>query len=110
VSSTKILFLKMLRGDIKRNVCEKMGINPEQIGDKEGLLAGQTISRSGIESFASFKLMNDDEKECVNSILNELAQKNTEVGSQQGKALLKHKDSLVPASYSFDAVEYKDVA
>ena len=63
MNSTKILFLKMLRNDIKRKACEKMGVDFNQVPkEKEELLTGQTIGRSDIESFSSYKLMNDDEK------------------------------------------------
>ena len=110
MNSTKILFLKMLRGDIKRNACEKMGIDPSEIVGKEELLAGQTVKRSGIVSFPSYKMMNDDERACVDSIMDELVKKNNEVGSEKGKALLKQIDSLVPSSSLSDAIEYKDAA
>lgn len=110
MNSTKILFLKMLRGDIKRKACEKMGIDPSQMSkDKEGLLTGQTIARSDIEAFSSYRLMNDEERTIVDSVLEELKNKESGVGSTKGKALLKQIDSLVPSS-TVDAIEYKDVA
>ena len=110
MNSTKILFLKMLRNDIKRKACEKMGIDFNQVPkEKEGLLTGQTIGRSDIESFSSYKLMNDDEKSIVNSILNEMKTKDSSGVSMNGKILSKHIDSLVPTSMA-DAVEYKDAA
>ena len=110
MNSTKILFLKMLKGDIERNTYEKMGIDPSKVTNKEGLLAGQTINRSGIESFSSYKLMTSDEREIVNSILDELKPKEAEVGFEEGMALLKKIDALVPTSHMSDAVDYKDVA
>ena len=68
MNSTKILFLKMLRSDIKRATYAKMGISSDASSSDE-LLAGQTISRSEIESFSSFRLMNTEERGIVNSIL-----------------------------------------
>lgn len=110
MNSTKILFLKMLRGDIKRHTCEKVGIDPNQMSkDKEGLLAGQTIAKSDIEGFSSYKLMNGEERTIVNSILEELKNKKSETGSERGKTLSKQIDALVPSS-SADAIEYKDIA
>lgn len=110
MNSTKILFLKMLRGDIKRNACEKMGIDISQMSkDKEELLTGQTIKRSDIESFSSYKLMNEEERTIVNSILENSKRKESSNDSQRGKAYIKHIESLVPLSQS-DAIEYKDVA
>lgn len=108
MNSTKILFLKMLKGDIERNAFEKMGINPSSVTNKEGLLAGQTIDRSGIESFSSYKLMTSDERAMVDSILNEL--KTKEVGSEKGNVLLKRIDSVVPTSHLSETADYKDVA
>ncbi len=105
MNSTKILFLKMLKGDIKRNACQKAGINFNELSNDK--LTGQTIGLSEIESFPSYKLMNDDEKSIVKSILDSMrinGQKN-----EKGKALLKHIDSLVPHS-ELQEVEYKDVA
>ena len=110
MNSTKILFIKMLRNDIKRKACEKMGVDFNQVPkEKEELLTGQTIGRSDIESFSSYKLMNDDEKSIVNSILNEMKTKDSSGVSMNGKILSKHIDSLVPTSMA-DAVEYKDAA
>lgn len=107
MNSTKILFLKMLRGDIKKKACEKMGIDLSQQKDvKDELLTGQTITRSEIESFSTYKLMNDDERNIVESILKK---KNNEQSSQRGKAYIKQIDSLVPSSVS-DFTEYKDAA
>lgn len=99
----------MLRGDIVRSICDKMGINPNQVSDREGLLAGQTIKRNGIENFSSYKLMNSDERKCVDDILTELTHPDVDVKTEKGKALLKQKDSLVPSSYSSDTLQYKDV-
>ena len=110
MNSTKILFLKMLRNDIKRRACEKMGVDFNQVPkEKERLLTGQTIGRSDIESFSSYKLMNEDEKSIVNSILNEMKTKDSNGVSMNGRVLSKHIDSLVPTSMA-DAVEYKDAA
>lgn len=110
MNSTKILFLKMLRNDIKRRACEKMGVDFNQVPkEKEELLTGQTIGRSDIESFSSYKLMNDEEKTIVNSILEQMKVKDTNGNSMNGKILSKHIDSLVPESHA-DAVEYKDAA
>ena len=100
----------MLRNDIKRRACEKMGIDFNQVPkEKEELLTGQTIGRSDIESFSSYRLMNDDEKTIVNSILNEMKTKDSSGVSMNGKILSKHIDSLVPTSMA-DAAEYKDAA
>lgn len=110
MNSTKILFLKMLRNDIKRKACEKMGVDFNQVPKgKEELLTGQTIGRSDIESFSSYKLMNEDEKSIVNSILNEMKTKDSNGVSMNGRVLSKHIDSLVPTSIA-DAVEYKEAA
>ena len=73
------------------------------------MLTGQTLGRSDIESFSSYKLMNDDEKTIVNSILNEMKTKDSSGVSMNGKILSKHIDSLVPTSMA-DAAEYKDAA
>lgn len=111
MNSTKILFLKVLRGDIKRQICERMKIDPSQMSlEDEKLLAGQTIKRSDIEDFSSYRLMNDDERTIVNSILNDLKNKGENESNQRGKALLKQIDSLVPSTFSSDAIEYKDAA
>ena len=103
MNSTKILFLKMLKGDIKRYVIEKNN----NLSDSKGLLTGQTIGRSIIESFSSYKLMNEDERAMVKTILDEM--KINENGNEKGKALLKHIDSLVPHSIE-NEVEYKDAS
>lgn len=109
MNSTKILFLKMLRGDIKRNACEKMGIDIRQIPrEKEELLTGQTINRSDIESFSSYKMMTVEERAIVNSIL-ETSKRMESSDSKKGKALLKNIDALVPRSEEMQS-EYKDVA
>ena len=109
MNSTKILFLKMLRGDIKRNACEKMGIDITQMSkDKEELLTGQTINRSDIESFSSYKMMTVEERAIVNSIL-ETSKRMESSDSKKGKALLKNIDALVPRSEEMQS-EYKDVA
>ena len=110
MNSTKILFLKMLRNDIKRRACEKMGVDFNQVPkEKEELLTGQTIGRSDIESFSSYRLMNDDEKTIVNSILSEIKTKESSNASINGRVLSKHLESLVPESHA-DAVDYKDAA
>ena len=109
MNSTKILFLKMLRGDIKKNACMKMGIDPSQMSkEKEELLAGQTIAKGDIETFSSYKLMNDEEKGIMNSIFEELKNRESDIGSIRGKALIKQIESLVPTSTA-DAIE-KDAA
>ena len=109
MNSTKILFLKMLRGDIKRNACEKMGIDIRQIPrEKEELLTGQTINRSDIESFSSYKMMTVEERAIVKSIL-ETSKRMESSDSKKGKALLKNIDALVPRSEEMQS-EYKDVA
>lgn len=108
MNSTKILFLKMLRGDIKRNACNKMGIDINQIPrEKEELLTGQTINRSDIESFSSYRLMTDDEKQMVNSILKQIKSKGSSNDSQRGKAYIKRIDAFITESQP-DAIEYKD--
>ncbi len=110
MNSTKILFLKMLRNDIKRKACEKMGVDFNQVPkEKEELLTGQTIGRNDIESFSSYRLMNDDEKTIVNSILSEIKTKESSNDSINGRVLSKHLESLVPESHA-DAVDYKDAA
>lgn len=110
MNSTKILFLKMLRNDIKRKACEKMGVDFNQVPkEKEELLTGQTIGRNDIENFSSYRLMNDDEKTIVNSILSEIKTKESSNDSINGRVLSKHLESLVPESHA-DAVDYKDAA
>ena len=110
MNSTKILFLKMLRGDIIRNTCNKMGIDTNQIpSGKEGLLTGQTITRSDIESFSSYKLMTNEERDIVNLILKDSKRIESNNDSIRGKALIKHIDTIIPASQP-DAIEYKDAA
>lgn len=96
MNSTKILFLKMLKGDIKR-----------QVSENSELLTGQTITLGQIESFPSYKLMNDDERAIVKSILAEM--KSDKGENEKGKALLKHIDSLVPQS-SIQEVEFKEAS
>ena len=109
MNSTKILFLKMLRGDIKRNACEKMGIDVTQMSkDKEELLTGQTISKTELEKFSSYKMMTVEERAIVNSIL-ETSKRMESSDSKKGKALLKNIDALVPRSEEMQS-EYKDVA
>lgn len=110
MNSTKILFLKMLRGDIKRNACDKMGIDITQmLKDKEGLLTGQTIKKSEIESFSSYKMMTVEERAIVDSILEKSKRIESSNDSVRGKALLKHIDTLVPRTEP-DATIYNDVA
>lgn len=100
----------MLRNDIKRKACEKMGVDFNQVPkEKEELLTGQTIGRNDIESFSSYRLMNDDEKTIVNSILSEIKTKESSNDSINGRVLSKHLESLVPESHA-DAVDYKDAA
>ena len=103
LNKSKILFLKMFLGDIKRYACDNVGIDPSNLSDTS-LLTGQTIKKSVIESFSSYKLMNEEERKIVNSILNGI--KNDKSGKENGKALLKHIDSLVPKST--ELVDYKD--
>lgn len=107
MNSTKILFLKMLRGDIKRFTYAKMGIS-SNVSSSDELLTGQTIKRSEIESFSSFKLMNTEERNIVNLILESMSRK-VNGSNSNGRALLKHIDSLVPKDESYEA-EYKDAA
>lgn len=108
MNSTKILFLKMLKGDIKRYASEKAGIDPKMLSDDNlELLAGQTIGLSNIESFSSYKLMNEDERSIVKSILDSMK---VDTGSnEKGRALIKNIDSLVPHS-EMQEVEFKDTA
>lgn len=106
MNSTKILFLKMLKGDIKRLTCEKAGIDPNLINDNNlNLLTGQIIKKSEIESFSSYKLMNDDERNLVNSILSEFK---ANTSGEKGKGLVKKIDSLVPSSS--EVIEFKEAA
>lgn len=106
MNSTKILFLKMLKGDIKRLACEKSNIDPNLINDDNlNLLTGRTIKRSEIESFSSYKLMNDNERSLVNSILSELK---TNTGGEKGKTLVKRIDALVPTSN--EVIDFKEAA
>lgn len=107
LNSTKILFLKMLRKDIIKDKAEALALNQGQLENNVGLLTGQTISRSSIENLSSFRLMNPDERKTVDLILSELKPK--EVGSEKGRVLLKHIDSLVPSSYLSDGIDFKDV-
>lgn len=110
MNSTKILFLKMLRGDIKRNACDKMGIDITQMSkDKEELLTGQTINRSEIESFSSYRMMTVEERAIVDSILEKSKRIESNNDSVRGKAYIKHIDSLVPRTEP-DATIYNDVA
>lgn len=127
---SKILFLKMLRGDIKRATYAKMGISSDTSSDDK-LLAGQTIDRDTIERFPSYRLMNEEERRIVDEILgtcrkdasvdnvsndnviqfSSLVQEaNTQSnGASNGYAKAKHYASLVPPGYSTE-FEYKDAA
>ena len=107
MNSTKILFLKMLKGDIKRHACEKAGIDPNVLNGNLDLLTGQTISRKEIESFSSYKLMNDDERSVVISILNEFK---TNVGGERGKGLIKRIDSFKTNSEEVEMMDFKEAA
>ena len=87
------LLLSMVTTDdcLISKMIEKMGIDFNQVPkEKEELLTGQTIGRSDIESFSSYKLMNDDEKTIVKSILNEMKTKDSSSVSMNGKILSKH--------------------
>lgn len=109
MNSTKILFLKMLKGDILRDACSKVGIDISQVTDsRRELLTGQTIKRSEIESFLSYKMMTVDERAIVNSCLEELKRKESATDAVRGKALLKNIDALVPRS-EVSITEYNDV-
>ena len=106
MNSTKILFLKMLKGDVKRWACEQANIEPSSVSnDNLSLLTGQTIKRSTIESFSSYKLMNEDERLLVNSILSEMTH---DVGGEKGRALVKHIETLAPRSE--EVVDFKEAA
>ena len=98
MNSTKILFLKMLKGDIKRNAALKLGIDPNELSDDNlTLLTGQTIKESELMNLSSYKLMNDEERSIVTSILNEMKKKQ-DMSIDKGIALTKRMDSLVPRS------------
>lgn len=100
----------MLKGDIKRHMYEKMGITTVE-GANQNMLTGQTISKEEIYSFTSYKMMNDDERKIVNTILSSFKTSTQDIKTERGKTLLKQMDSLVPRSESSsDAVDFKDVA
>lgn len=96
MNSTKILFLNMLKGDIKRHIFKK---------NNSEVLTGQTISRNVIESFSSYKLMNNDEREIVLNILKSMMNPS---GNEKGKMMLKAIPGLVPMEN--DAVDFKEAA
>lgn len=128
MNDAKILFLKMLRGDILRATYAKMGISFDASSDRK-LLIGQTILRSIIEKLSSFRLMNEEERRIVNEILetckkdasvnnvsndnekiiefSSLAQEANTASGQYAK--VKQYASLVPPGYSTE-FEYKDAA
>jgi len=88
----------MLKGDIKRNAALKLGIDPNELSDDNlTLLTGQTIKESELMNLSSYKLMNDEERSIVTSILNEMKKKQ-DMSIDKGIALTKRMDSLVPRS------------
>lgn len=102
MNSTKILFLNMLKGDIKRFAYQKMGITSVDNSNTK-MLTGQTISRSEIGNFPSYKMMTNEEKLLVDSILDSM-----NVGMERGKAMVKQMDSLIPRSN--EMIDYKETA
>lgn len=100
MNSTKILFLNMLKGDIKRCTYQKLGIS--SIEDNNTMLfSGQTISRNEIEAFSSYKMMTNEERTLVGTILDSM---NT--GIEKGKIMVKQMDSLIPKSN--EVIDYKE--
>ena len=69
------------------------------------LLTGQTIKESEITNLSSYKLMNEEEREIVGSILDGMRPK--EQGIERGMALTKRMDSLVPRT---EEVVFKDAS
>lgn len=108
MESSKILFLNMLKNDIKRSVMAKNGLDSKNLVNDD-LLTGQTISESEIKSFSSYKLMNPEEREIIDFILNDMKKKDT--GSRtNNKVLTKRIDSLVPRSNEVDVASLSDAA
>lgn len=99
MNSTKILFLNMFKNELKKVAMSKL--NTDTFDDTK--LTGQKISMEEIESFYSYKLMNDDEKKIVNGILNSM--KKDTGGSSNNKMLTKRYDSLIPRSVEANVVE-----
>ena len=102
MNSTKILFLNMLKGDIKRYTYQKLGITSVDDSNAK-MLTGQTISKGEIEAFPSYKMMTNEERALVTSILESM---NT--GLEKGKTMVKQKDSLIPRSN--EVIDYKEAA
>lgn len=114
VNSTTILFLNMLKADIKRHIYEKQGLTYSSVNQNEvnGVLSGQTISKSEIENLTSMKLMNDVEKNIVYSLLESMSNKPKESSNTRDKQLVKHIDGVMPYMYSpsEELTEFKDAA
>lgn len=115
MNSTTILFLNMLKSDIKRYIYEKNGstYNPINQNGVSEMLSGQTINKSEIENLTSMKLMNDIEKKIVYSILDDIKEKsNNNSSNTRDKQLVKHIDGIMPYMYdsSQETTEFKDAA
>ena len=122
MNSTAILFLKMLKTDIKRRTCEKLGVDFNTVREDMGLLTGQMITMSEIMSLPSYRLMNLYERQIFESVLDGMRHEVT--GESVGRSLSKHIESLVPTSTEHDSpniinmprpneapnVEFKDAA
>lgn len=112
MNSTFILFLNMLKSDIKRYIYERNGVTYDAINNLNDakMLTGQTIKRKEIENLSSFKLMNPEEIKLFEvSILDNPI---NSAGIEQGKRLVKHNDSIMPYMYNPGEapVEFKDAA
>lgn len=109
MNSSIILFLNMMKSDIKKHIYDNEGISYSTTDNsKDGLLTGKTISRSEIVNLASFKLMNQEERGVVDEILNSMKQG----GQERGKKMIKQIDGVMPYMYpsSEETFEFKDAA
>ena len=88
-----------------RKSCElyqKLGITSVDDSNAK-MLTGQTISKGEIEAFPSYKMMTNEERALVTSILESM---NT--GLEKGKTMVKQMDSLIPRSN--EVIDYKEAA
>lgn len=109
MNSNIILFLNMMKSDIKKYIYSREGIPYSAVDDsKDGLLSGQTINKSEINNLTSFKLMNQVERNVVDEILSSMKQG----GQERGKKMVKQIDGVMPYVYpsNEETFEFKDAA